>query len=375
MTEQSVLLPEQQDQAGEELQYAQSALKLGELAERARFEDDIEDIFSHGIASDDDPGEALRNLMSMLDKYFDDNDTSFYLIGLVAYGEGQFEDGNALEAITNPRLRDRIRGVVRRLAGLYGSVVSNGVEVFNRGSHDWEYCEVRTLNDLDKNVIKISVNLRTLGRDVLELESSPLSILRLVNRLLPAIYGAMSATDESAFDEQAVDSFTELASALIAAMREQAPAPAEDGDSAVHFVVEVEGSDASAVAADVNAAGAVAELKYDGTAEVLPLLVPLLIAIPPGLGILATVVNRIVHSWKDHGAVIDARGDGPPAVARSNDLPHGTVVILTRDGDRSERTDLPDEKLSDYIAAALTALSGGASATASAGAANAAVSA
>jgi hypothetical protein len=91
----------------------------------------------------------------------------------------------------------------------------------------------------------------------------------------------------------------------------------------------------------------------------LPIPILLAIVVPPGVGILVTVINQIVHSWTDKGVLIDARGTGDPRILKDGDLPYGTVVILSRDGDKTTRTDLTDEKLSDYIAGAVGALTGG----------------
>jgi hypothetical protein len=120
--------------------------------------------------------------------------------------------------------------------------------------------------------------------------------------------------------------------------------------------------DARAIAAEVEQQGGTAEVTEEK--GILPLAVLLVVVMPPGISLLALVVNRIVHSWTDHGVVIDARGTGDPTIIKENSLPFGTVVILTRDGESSKRTDLPEIDLSKYIEAAVKAVSGGASATA-----------
>ncbi|MDQ6883587.1 MAG: hypothetical protein M3077_05010 [Candidatus Dormibacteraeota bacterium] len=100
------------------------------------------------------------------------------------------------------------------------------------------------------------------------------------------------------------------------------------------------------------------------TAEpgLLPLAVLLVIAIPPGAALLIQVIDRVIHGWRDHGIIVDARGTGAPRILAEKDLPAGTVVTLTRDGEEAKRTDLPEQKVSDYVSAALTAIAGGASA-------------
>lgn len=45
-------------------------------------------------------------------------------------------------------------------------------------------------------------------------------------------------------------------------------------------------------------------------------------------------------------------------------MPHATVVILTRHGDSSNRTDRPKAAMGEYLSKVLSALSGGASASA-----------
>jgi hypothetical protein len=118
--------------------------------------------------------------------------------------------------------------------------------------------------------------------------------------------------------------------------------------------------EAEEVARDLKAAGARTETTEEP--GLLPLAVLLVVAIPPGAALLVRVVDRIVHGWRDHGILIDARGTGEPAVIKNTDLPYGTVVILTRDGEKAERSDLAEDDLSKYVSAALGAVAGGASA-------------
>jgi hypothetical protein len=129
--------------------------------------------------------------------------------------------------------------------------------------------------------------------------------------------------------------------------------------------------EAQAIAAGVEQQGGTAEVTDEK--GILPLAILLALVIPPGVGLLAQVINRIVHSWRDHGVLIDARGTGAPTLIKENSLPYGTVVILTRDGEQSSRSDLPEIDLSTYIGAAVKAASGGASAAAAKTAAEAAL--
>jgi hypothetical protein len=85
--------------------------------------------------------------------------------------------------------------------------------------------------------------------------------------------------------------------------------------------------------------------------------------VPPGAALLIQVIGRVIRDFTRHGVVIDARGTDAPRITSEKDLPYGTVIILTRDGDQAKRTDLPEAKISEYVSAALTAVSGGASAT------------
>ena len=129
----------------------------------------------------------------------------------------------------------------------------------------------------------------------------------------------------------------------------------------VAFRVALEEGDPDEVAGELQALGA--EAAVEAPKGIVPLAVALLVVIPPGLALLASVTNRIVERWRRNGVLIDARKDGPPEVSPLPGTPYGTVVILSRDGDRNERSDLPEENLGDYIAKAIGALSGGASAT------------
>lgn len=121
-------------------------------------------------------------------------------------------------------------------------------------------------------------------------------------------------------------------------------------------------TEAKAIAAEIEQYGGSADVHEEK--GILPLAVVLAVVIPPGVGLLALVINRIVHSWRDHGVIIDARGSGAPTIIEERSLPYGTVVILSRDGDKSKRSDLSEMELSKYISEAVKAISGGASAEA-----------
>ncbi len=122
--------------------------------------------------------------------------------------------------------------------------------------------------------------------------------------------------------------------------------------------------EAEAIRAEAIKKGADADIEEEP--GLLPLAVLLVVTIPPGLVLLITVIDRVIHGWRDHGIVVDARGTGAPRIMRERDLPYGTVVILTRDGDQAKRTDLAPDKLSDYLSGALSAIAKGASASAAA---------
>jgi hypothetical protein len=142
-------------------------------------------------------------------------------------------------------------------------------------------------------------------------------------------------------------------------------------DAELRFRVSLDDeAGAQALAASVAQTGASATVTEEK--GLLPLAVILAIVIPPGIGVLALVIDHIVHGWKDCGILIDARGTGAPIISKDAALPYGTVIILTRDGDTAKRTDLrPMDDLTKYIAAAVKAVAGGASATAAKKAADA----
>lgn len=115
-----------------------------------------------------------------------------------------------------------------------------------------------------------------------------------------------------------------------------------------------------------------AEVHIENEPGFLP-LPALLIIVLPEVVLLARVVERMILDWKGRGIVVDARGTGAPVITKDTGLPYGTVVLLTRDGDKAVRTDLSEEKLSDYIVAAVKAVMSGASASGAASAAAAVV--
>ena len=120
----------------------------------------------------------------------------------------------------------------------------------------------------------------------------------------------------------------------------------------LRFVVEA--VDAGSLADDLRAMGA--DVVDETRRSALPSTETLLVVVS-GAALLAEVVNRIVHSWRDkHGTLIDARGVGDPRVRSLPSAPFGTVVVLSGDDDRVERSDLPPSTVGEYIAKALGAL-------------------
>jgi hypothetical protein len=124
-------------------------------------------------------------------------------------------------------------------------------------------------------------------------------------------------------------------------------------------VVYLSDAEAVAVRDDLRARGATADLKQEP--GLLPLAVLLAVTIPPGAALLLPVIERVIDNWKHHGILIDARGTGEPRIVEQRDLPYGTVVTLTRAGDEVTRSDLPTEKLSDYVSGVVSSLAKSAS--------------
>lgn len=143
-------------------------------------------------------------------------------------------------------------------------------------------------------------------------------------------------------------------------------------DGEIQFRVAFDSqADAQALAAKVKEDGA--SVTIPEQKGILPLAALLWVVVPPGLALLAVVINRIVLQWHRHGILIDARGKGAPILSSDPSLPYGTVIILTRNGDTAKRTDLPEIDLGKYIAAAMTAVSGGDAAGAAKKSADAAI--
>lgn len=144
------------------------------------------------------------------------------------------------------------------------------------------------------------------------------------------------------------------------------------GDDGLRFRVAFEDESSSTEARRAIAAAG-GEVLVEEEAGLLPLAVLLAVVLPPGIALVALTLNDIVHSWKDRGTVIDARGEGDPKISASKGLPYGTIVILTRDGDEAKRSDLAPTDVGAYLASALKALAGGASASVAAKAAASAI--
>ena len=347
-----------------------SAAKVAALAIDDSFEASVRDIVARGLAAGADSTSAVRKIKEQLARYLSDDDAAIYLLGLLSY---RYDTGvgEQLELIEDVASRERLEGIVRRLAGLYGPELEVGMDLLTDSRDNWRTIDVRTLYELESSSWSIKVALTTYGGDVRIIEGPPISIMRLVNYLLYVV--RQLADFEESFtdllDAPAIETFTELAQALLEHLR----TPAEDEDAGaeavlggsgelsdsgteVTFQVRVERAHVEVLQAQLASEGAAAESVAAGDAEFLPLVVLLAVVVPPGIGILASVINRIVHSWRDTGTMVDARGDGAPVVTRAPELPHGTVVFVAQDGTSFQRTDLPDDKLSDYIASALKAL-------------------
>ena len=143
-------------------------------------------------------------------------------------------------------------------------------------------------------------------------------------------------------------------------------------DGEIEFLLDLAtAEEAEAFAADIEQKGGKAEIREEK--GILPLAILLWVVVPPGVALLATVANRIAHTWVDCGALIDARGTGRPTIRKERGLPYGTVVIITRDGETSKRSDLPEVDLAKYIGAAVKGVTGGLGAEAAKKSADAAV--
>ncbi|MEU4245027.1 hypothetical protein [Actinoplanes sp. NPDC026619] len=93
-------------------------------------------------------------------------------------------------------------------------------------------------------------------------------------------------------------------------------------------------------------------------------VIVLSVTVPGGL---ALTLSAVSTAWRrrgrEFGVLIDARGEGDPRISRLDGVHTGTVIMLSNDGDRVERTDLPQEQVGEYVAKALGALVSGRSAT------------
>jgi hypothetical protein len=136
---------------------------------------------------------------------------------------------------------------------------------------------------------------------------------------------------------------------------------AESGQISLRFGISSQ-DEADRLAKELESEGVSAGV--DNTdVGLFPVAVLLAIFIPPGLALLARTVDRIIHGWKDHGVLIDARGTGAPVIIESPALPYGVVEILTRAGEKVQHELLPEEDLGKYVAGAAGALAEGASAS------------
>lgn len=104
-------------------------------------------------------------------------------------------------------------------------------------------------------------------------------------------------------------------------------------------------------------------LTSDGAAVVLDTkrslsdIIVLSVTLPPGV---ALTLSAVSTAWRrrgrEFGMLIDARGEGDPRISRLDGAHTGTIIVLSSDGDKVERTDLPQEQIGDYVAKVLAAL-------------------
>jgi hypothetical protein len=195
------------------------------LAARARgggFEAQVREIAERGLASDDDPLKAVRNLVEMLNRYLGDWETASYFLGLLAFSAAETDDAISYDLVENEVDRENLRSVVARLSGLYGREIRVGYDLSNRDPDDWQYIDVRSLYELDAAEWTIQVTLHHFNQRVSKLSGPPISILRLVNRLLNQLSLLESTTGEtftSMLDDEAIDSFVGLAQGLADRLR------------------------------------------------------------------------------------------------------------------------------------------------------------
>ena|ERR1039457_1860492 len=77
--------------------------------------------------------------------------------------------------------------------------------------------------------------------------------------------------------------------------------------------------------------------------------VPIILAAVGAVG-LARQILRLMREVKHHGIIIDAR-QTPLDIKEDTALPYGTIVVISAEGQRSERTDLNETSLADLIRA------------------------
>ena len=80
-------------------------------------------------------------------------------------------------------------------------------------------------------------------------------------------------------------------------------------------------------------------------------IVEIAIAAAIGISALSSVIIRILRT-KECGVIIDARGP-EVKISKNCDLPRGTVTTISRAGDEMITDDVPGDRLSDLIKAAI----------------------
>lgn len=206
-----------------------AAAPIGDLATQAAdpaFEGRVREVIERGLASDPDAFKAVRNLMEMLTRALGSWETASSFLALLAFVPSETDDAVTYDLIEDPEVRSHLRALVARLGGLYGREVRIGYDLSTRDPHDWQYIEVRSLFDPDEAEWTVDFTLRHFNQGESHVSGPPISVLRLVNRLLAQLRALEAMVGEdfrTMFDDEAISEFTDLAAVLAAGLEQQPP--------------------------------------------------------------------------------------------------------------------------------------------------------
>jgi hypothetical protein len=217
----SIQAAEQANNELDEQELIDAAATIGRLSTYQTMPADIEAIVSKGFSLNRNLIDCTRDLLRSLENYFGSRSTAMWILIAITYGSSDVDGFDLLGDVEDRSARDQLEMALRRLGGLYGDDINRGFTMTRRPAEDWEYANITSRFDVETDSWLIDVELDRLDYEKARIVGDPLSVMRLVNRLLWAVSALEQYTEDfqSILSEQdVVDEFAVAAHSILSGL-------------------------------------------------------------------------------------------------------------------------------------------------------------